>query len=192
MKGRYINWLISRELQIKTSPLPYRFKKIILLFWLYWAFTAACGLSLVETSRGYSSLRCAGFSLQRTLLWGIIGSWHTGFSICGAQDLALQHVESSQTRDWTHVPCTGKQILIYCTTREFPVLQIFKFKKIDINCWQRYEEICALIYWELLLEIFSLLVSNTVLSIKTCIPFNPVILLFITYPIETLAYIHKK
>ena len=172
--------------------MPYRFKKIILVFWLYWAFTAACGLSLVETSRGYSSLRCAGFSLRRTLLWGIIGSMHTGFSICGARDLALQHVESSQTRDWTHVPCTGKQILIYCTTREFPVLQIFKFKKIDINCWQRYEEICALIHCCWKHSAFWWAILYYLLKCKMCIPFNPVILFFITYPIETLAYIHKK
>ena len=27
-------------------------------------------------------------------------------------------MESSSTRDWTHVPCTGRQILIHCTTRE--------------------------------------------------------------------------
>ena len=27
-------------------------------------------------------------------------------------------MESSQTRDWTHVPCIGRQILIHCTTTE--------------------------------------------------------------------------
>ena len=27
---------------------------------------------------------------------------------------------SSLTRDWTHVPCVGRQILIHCTTREVP------------------------------------------------------------------------
>ena len=32
--------------------------------------------------------------------------------------VALQHVESSWTRDQTHVPCTGRQILIHCTNRE--------------------------------------------------------------------------
>ena len=30
---------------------------------LRWVFFAACGLSLVMVSRGYSSLRCPGFSL---------------------------------------------------------------------------------------------------------------------------------
>ena len=29
-----------------------------------------------------------------------------------------QHVESSQTRDQTHVPCTGRQIINHWTARE--------------------------------------------------------------------------
>ena len=33
------------------------------LFGLSWVFTAACGLSLVEASRGYSLLQCMGLSL---------------------------------------------------------------------------------------------------------------------------------
>ena len=32
--------------------------------------------------------------------------------------VALQHVESSWTRDETHVPCIGSWILIHCMTRE--------------------------------------------------------------------------
>ena len=40
------------------------------------------------------------------------------------------HVESSQIRDHTHVPCIGRQFLIHCTTREvlmetFLMLYIF-------------------------------------------------------------------
>ena len=38
-----------------------------------------------------------------------------------------QHVESSWTRDWTEVPCTGRQSLIHCTTREVPFLLILFF-----------------------------------------------------------------
>ena len=41
--------------------LIYLFKNF---FWLCWVFVAACGLSLVVASRSYSSLRCAGFTLQ--------------------------------------------------------------------------------------------------------------------------------
>ena len=47
--------------------------------------------------------------------------WHSGFSSCGALGLAaLWHVESSQTRDQTRVPCICRQILNHLTTREVP------------------------------------------------------------------------
>jgi len=32
--------------------------------------------------------------------------------------VVLRHAESSQTKDQTHVPCVGRRILIYCTTRD--------------------------------------------------------------------------
>ena len=38
--------------------------------------------------------------------------------------VALQHVESSQTRDRTRAHCLGRQILIHCTTREVLLLTI--------------------------------------------------------------------
>ena len=37
--------------------------------------------------------------------------WHTGL-------VAQQHVESSWTRDQTHVLCVGRQILTHCNTWE--------------------------------------------------------------------------
>ena len=40
--------------------------------------------------------------------------WCTGL-------VALQHVGSSQTRDRTHVPCIGRQILNPWTIREVPI-----------------------------------------------------------------------
>ena len=52
-------------------------------FWLRWVFVAARGLSLVAASRGYSSLRCAGFSLRWLLLLQSTGSRPAGFSSCG-------------------------------------------------------------------------------------------------------------
>ena len=52
-------------------------------FWLCWVFVAAHGLSLVAASRGYSLLRCAGFSLQWLLLLRSTGSRRVGFSSCG-------------------------------------------------------------------------------------------------------------
>ena len=33
-------------------------------FWLHWVSVAARGLSLVASSRGYSSLWCTGFSMR--------------------------------------------------------------------------------------------------------------------------------
>ena len=42
----------------------YKFIYSFIYFWLRWVFVAACGLSLVVASGGYSSLRCAGFSLR--------------------------------------------------------------------------------------------------------------------------------
>ena len=52
----------------KTIPLFsfsfFFFNLILLFFWLCRIFVAACGLSLVEGSAGYSLLRCVGFSLR--------------------------------------------------------------------------------------------------------------------------------
>ena len=45
------------------------------------------GLSLVAASGGYSSLRCAGFSLQWLLLLQSTGARCTGFSSCGSRAL---------------------------------------------------------------------------------------------------------
>ena len=104
------------------------FFKVYLFIWLCWVFAAACGLSLVMASGVYSWLRCAGFSLRWLLLLRSTGSRHVGFSSCGTwvQQLwhtglvAPRHVGSSQTRAQTCVPCTGRQILNHCSTREVP------------------------------------------------------------------------
>ena len=63
----------------------------ILFFWLCWVFVAARRLSLVATSRSYSSLWCVGFSLLWLLLLQSTGSRRAGFSSCGswAQSLCL-------------------------------------------------------------------------------------------------------
>ena len=51
-------------------------------FWLPWVFIVAHGLSLVAASRGYSLLKCMGFSLRRLLFLR-----STGFSSCGTRSL---------------------------------------------------------------------------------------------------------
>ena len=65
---------------------------ICFYFWLHWVFVAARGLSLVAASRGYSSLRCAGFSLWWLLLLQSTGSRRTGFSSCGSQAQLLRGI----------------------------------------------------------------------------------------------------
>ena len=59
----------------------------LIYFWLRWVFVAVPGLSLVAASKGYSSLRCAGFSLWWLLLLRSTGSTHMGFSSCGSRAL---------------------------------------------------------------------------------------------------------
>ena len=72
---------------------------------------------------GGSSLaasHCGGFSCCRMQTLGCVGfSCHS----TQAQQLqhtdlvAPQHVESSQTRDWTHVPCIGRRIRDHWTIK---------------------------------------------------------------------------
>ena len=68
----------------------YLFIYLFMYLWLRWVFVAACGLSLVAASRGYSSLRCAGFSLQWLLLLQSTGSRHVG-SVVVARGLQREH-----------------------------------------------------------------------------------------------------
>ena len=64
-----------------------------------------CRLLLVVASPESSTTGAQAHNLLAQYLW------HTGL-------VALWHVELSQTRDQTHVPCIGRQILIHCITRE--------------------------------------------------------------------------
>ena len=66
---------------------------LFIYFCLRWVFIAACGVSLVVVSGGYSSLRCVGFSLRWLLLLRSMGSSCAGFSSCGSW--ALEHRLSS-------------------------------------------------------------------------------------------------
>ena len=65
----------------------------LIYFWLHWVFLAACVLSLVAASGGYSSLHCVGFSLHWLFLLRSTGSRHAGFRSCGSR--ALEHRLSS-------------------------------------------------------------------------------------------------
>ena len=56
-------------------------------------------------------------------------SWYTGF-------VALQHVESSLTRDWTLVSCFGRQILNHWATRSAPRSASFYALSWDVHPWR--------------------------------------------------------
>ena len=60
---------------------------LFIYFWLRWVFVAACRLSLVVASGGYSSLQCTGCSLWWLLLLQSPGSRRAGFSSCGSRAL---------------------------------------------------------------------------------------------------------
>ena len=62
-----------------------KFIYLFVYFWLHWVFVAACGLSLVVASGGYSLLWCAGSSLRCLLLLWSTGSRHASFSSYGSR-----------------------------------------------------------------------------------------------------------
>ena len=67
--------------------------------------TAVASLVVSMGSRHVGYRRCSSW-ISRAGAWS---SWYTGI-------VALQHVGSSWTRDGTHIPSTGRQILIHYTT----------------------------------------------------------------------------
>ena len=67
---------------------------LFIYFWICWVFVAERVLSLAEASGGYSSLWCAGFSLQWLLLLRSTGSRCVGFSSCSTQAQQLWLVGS--------------------------------------------------------------------------------------------------
>ena len=80
-------------------------------FWLQWAITAMCWLSLVAMSRGLLSSCLAGASLveERGL---------EGFSSRSALLSWPMTCEIFPDQESNHVPYVGRWILIYRTTRE--------------------------------------------------------------------------
>ena len=115
-----------RVTPLSHSPLLWVFFFFNFVFLIFVCLTLHCcaGLSLVVVRGSYSSLWCPGFLLRLLLLWGT-GPRHAGFSSCHTGFVALRHVWSSWTGDWSRVPCTDRQFLIHCVTRE--VLFIYSF-----------------------------------------------------------------
>ena len=62
------SWFCSSGLACRRLFFLKLIHSFIFNFWLHWVFDAMQGLSLVAESKGYSSLRCAGFSWWLLLL----------------------------------------------------------------------------------------------------------------------------
>ena len=93
---------------------------------LFFFFLALLGLCCC--AQAFSSCREQGLlsscGVQASLYGGFPWLQITGFRVRGLQFLgcmrldALRHVGSSQTRNQTHVSCTGRQILCHWSNRE--------------------------------------------------------------------------
>ena len=89
--------------------------------WRHWVFAAGCGLSPVSKSGGNSLDAVCG--LSSCSIWALE---HTGPVIVATGFTAPQNLKSPQTRDWTRVPCTGRQIPNHWTTRQLPFCTIYR------------------------------------------------------------------
>ena len=79
-------------------------------------FLAVQGLCCSDRALSSCSARashCSGFSC-----WGARAPGHVGSVVVATGLVALWCVESSGTRDWTHVPCIRRRILIHWTIKE--------------------------------------------------------------------------
>ena len=81
-------------------------------FWLHWVCVAARGLL---SGCSAWALHCCDLCCCRALALGIQASIFVAMGL-----VTPPHVGSSQTRNWTCVPCLGRQIPKHWTTREVP------------------------------------------------------------------------
>ena len=96
----------------------------VFIYLLQQVFTAAGRLSLFSVSRDHSLVVACAFSLQWLLLL-----WSIGL-------VAPRLLQSSWTRDQTHVPCIGRQIFNHWISREVFLL-IFQSGCYQ-NCFQLF------------------------------------------------------
>ena len=78
---------------------------------------------------GAHASRCGGYSYYGAWALGTQGQWlwHTGLA-------APEHVGSPWIRDQTHIRCTGRWILIHCTTTEVLIYILLLKNKVE-NSW---------------------------------------------------------
>ena len=119
---------------------------IIYLIFAVLGLVGCVGFSLGAAIKGYSSVavlivasHCGGFSCCRPWALGCAGlrsysAWAQKLLCTGL--VALRHVEPSWTRDWTHAPWIGRQILNCWTTRGVLSLISEKNWNLDVlKCW---------------------------------------------------------
>ena len=102
--GLSLKTTIKHRLPNTSLPCLFIYLFIYFQFWLHRVFIAARRLSLVAASRGYSSLRCAGFSCCGARALGVQASVVAacGLSSCGSW--ALEHRLSS-CGAWAQLLC---------------------------------------------------------------------------------------
>ena len=84
-----------------------------------WAFFTCSRWELLFTPGPGHLAAVASPVLERRLQQlQLVGSRVLGQSLWRTGSVAPQHLGSSQTRDQTHIPCIGRQILNHWTTKE--------------------------------------------------------------------------
>ena len=123
------HFYIPKELQLPITEkcIYYTFKKVYSFIYLFLAVLShSFGEQGLHSSCGTQASRWGGFSCcgEQTLdpqasVFATVGSVAQLWFL----DLVAQgHVESSQTRDQTSVPCIGRCVLNRWTTREVPCI----------------------------------------------------------------------
>ena len=92
---------------------------------MHWVFVAALRFSLVAVHR----LLIAEHRLQAHRLQQL---WHTSSEVVAHRLSCSRHMESSWTRDQTHVSCIGRQIPNHCATKE---ILFISFYSLLVECF---------------------------------------------------------
>ena len=100
---------ILRGRSLKKKKISFGFPRSALL---HTAFLGLWWVGLLSSCPVLASL-CSGFFCCGA--WGL-GMW--ALIVTTLELVSPQHGESSQTRDWTHVPCIGRRMFNHWTTRE--------------------------------------------------------------------------
>ena len=122
------HWAVNRPFSLRQFSI---YLEGMFLVYLFFSCLAVLGLRCFS-ARAFSKLQWAGailiaaFSLQWLLLVQSTGSRQVGSVVWHTGSVTPRHVGSSGTRDWTRVPCIGRQILIHCSTRWVSKMNVFE------------------------------------------------------------------